>query len=1018
MLRRRVRKARTVMHRKVEDVRVSLRAPLQRIASVAAFGPARSNRTVTENLHEGTKDWRRTKGVRAANDVDQQINAYASATSVNVGDSITFHATVADARPYRVAIHRLGHYDGAGARRLVESPELTGTVQNAPSIDADTGMVSCDWTAGWTLDVPDDWTSGLYLAVFTSASGWRCFTPFVVRDDERRARLCVILPFSTYQADNMWPRKDELGRSLDYGYDVYEGTKVRRLFTHRAMRVSFDRPYDGDGLPAQLALDHSFIRWAEREGYDLTYATSVDLHTGRIDPTKYAGLVFPGHDEYWSGAMRDAAEAAVTAGTSLAFLTANNVHWHVRLEPAPDGRPNRVVTCYKTPADPAPEAPGATTAWRIKSPGPYRTEQALLGVQHLRSTKEVAPLVIRSADHWFWDGTGLSNGDKIDNLVTGEADGHVTAVAKPAFAHHAILAASPFTDRGNNYTQNTSLGEFRDGTIVFAAGVLNWPLALGDDGTADPRIQRATRNLLDRILRRRLMFHQRSEQHRQSTRRLAVAAASPAARARAGASTAPAQARPNPSNPTDAENRLAGAPNWRKAQGVRAANDIAQQINAYASATSVNVGESISFHATVAGAQPYRIAIHRLGHYDGAGARLMTESPELTGSVQPPPSIDPDNGMITCDWTPGWTLEVPQDWVSGTYMAVFTSAAGWRCFTPFVVRQDERRAQLCVVMSFTTYQAYNFWPLDGIRGKNLYYGFEPGQPGRQDHTRRAHQVSFDRPYHRDGIPSRFDFDLDFIQWAEREGYDLVYASSIDLHLGRIDPTKYAGLVFPGHDEYWSGAMRDAAEAAVTAGTSLAFLTANNVYWHVRIGAASDGRPDRVVTCYKGEVGLDPNPDERGATVQFRVARPGPGDAEQRLLGVQYNGIIPAPVPLVVAQADHWFWAGTGVADGDEIEGMVGGEADGVDSRHPTPEGVSQTILSRSPYQLRNGTDLIQNTSVYETPNGAIVFAAGSLDWPAGLNRPERVDQRIQRATANVLNAIVRAKKPKRLSLWR
>ncbi|CAM5665381.1 hypothetical protein SMICM304S_05120 [Streptomyces microflavus] len=42
--------------------------------------------------------------------------------------------------------------------------------------------------------------SGIYLAVFTSADGFRSSTPFVVRDTERRSDLLMVLPFTTYQA--------------------------------------------------------------------------------------------------------------------------------------------------------------------------------------------------------------------------------------------------------------------------------------------------------------------------------------------------------------------------------------------------------------------------------------------------------------------------------------------------------------------------------------------------------------------------------------------------------------------------------------------------------------------------------------------------------------------------------------------------------------------------------------------------------------------------------------------------
>jgi hypothetical protein len=194
-------------------------------------------------------------------------------------------------------------------------------------------------------------------------------------------------------------------------------------------------------------------------------------------------------------------------------------------------------------------------------------------------------------------------------------------------------------------------------------------------------------------------------------------------------------------------------------------------------------------------------------------------------------------------------------------------------------------------------------------------------------------------------------------------------------------------------------MRDHATAAVEQGTSLAFLEGNNVYWHVRIGASADGRPERTVVCYKGED--DPDETAPGITIRWRSGKPGPRLPEQLLLGVQYNGIVARPTPLIVQEPDHWFWFGTNVVKGEAIDDVVGGEADGYDSRIGTPDRT--VMLAESPYDVQGGGRQVQNTCVYETAKGAVVFASGSNDWPAALGIDGRVDRRIQRATANLLD---------------
>ncbi|GAA2355146.1 hypothetical protein Cme02nite_69130 [Catellatospora methionotrophica] len=477
---------------------------------------------------------------------------------------------------------------------------------------------------------------------------------------------------------------------------------------------------------------------------------------------------------------------------------------------------------------------------------------------------------------------------------------------------------------------------------------------------------------------------------------------------RTGGST-PSPAAPSPAgrprtartaNPVPAENRRPVGKRWLRADpAVRAADDIGQQIAAYASATSVDVGESIDFHVHVGGGEPYRAEVFRLGHYGGAGARHVASSPTLHGRPQPRAARTLPTNLVACHWPVAWTLKVPADWVSGVYVAAFTTASNHRSHAVFVVRDDRRSGNLCVVLPFSTYQAYNSWPRDGRLGRDLYTGYRID--GVVNTEERSRKTSFDRPYSGSGLPYLFDTDYDLVQWAERLGYDVTYATSVDLHAGRIDPLRHAGLVFPGHDEYWSSQMRAAAETAVAGGVGLAFLAANNVYWNIDYEAAGD-RPDRVICCYKSTA-EDPGTPTRRATTTWRAL--GPQDAEQRLLGVQYNGVVATAAPLIVQQADHWMWQGTGVRDGTAIRRLVDGEADGRDRGYPLAEGV-QTLLSASPYTTVKGKTAVQNTSVYEAPSGAVVFCAGTFNWPLALNRTGYRDARIQRATANLMDRML------------
>jgi hypothetical protein len=456
------------------------------------------------------------------------------------------------------------------------------------------------------------------------------------------------------------------------------------------------------------------------------------------------------------------------------------------------------------------------------------------------------------------------------------------------------------------------------------------------------------------------------------------------------------------------ENRFPGDAAWAvgPASGTRASSDVEGPIQAYAGTTSVQVGTTVAFHVSMKTTGTYQVAIWRAGHYGGKGARLMASTAGLHGGRGALPAVDPLTFGVTASWPVGVEFEVPAHFMPGLYYATFTSD-GFRHVVPFVVRDDRRNADLCVVLPFTTYQAYNLWPTDKVIGTSLYLGYDAQGDAIGD--AKAASVSFNRPFSGGGLPHLIDGDQFFIGWAEQQGYDMTYATSLDVHGGSFDPSRFKGLVFPGHDEYWSDSMRVSLAEAVRAGVGVAFLGANNVYWRIRFSPAVGRGEQRTLDCYKDRI--DPLRAVGGRTSMWRSYDGTSRHSEQAILGTQFIGIVKDDTPLVVRRADHWLWSGTGVADGDEIPALVGIEADGIDPTSPTVVGGTWTLLSESPFLTRYDTpndpdSAVQQTSVWETPHGGVVFNAGTLRWTRALYKPGRVDQRVRRATQNILSRMI------------
>lgn len=438
---------------------------------------------------EGDGDGGDRAGPRPADDVACQIKGFTPQVTVAPGEPIDFRVTVNPPGDFTVDVYRVGHFAGDGARLLARSPRLAGIQQPGPLMAGRT--VSCHhWWLSWRLKVPRHWRPGAHVAVLTTGDGgFRSHVPFTVRDD-RPADVLLVLPDITWQAYNLFPGNGRDGASLRRTWDA-----AGRLLGEpdAPVTVCFDRPYAGGGLPVHAGHAYDFIRWAERYGYDLAYATARDLHAGRVEPTRYRALVFAGHDAFWSAPMRRAAEGARDGGTSLVFLSARSAYWRVTLSPGASGEPDRVLSCRKR------QGPGRPVLWREH----HVPEQLLLGIQHAGPVAHPAPLVVRNADHWLWDATGAREGDTLPGLVAGDADRYFPRTPLPPWASRVLLAHSPYRDAsGMRRHQETSLYQAPSGAWVFASGTFAWTPALSRPGHTHPVVQRATANLLDRICKR------------------------------------------------------------------------------------------------------------------------------------------------------------------------------------------------------------------------------------------------------------------------------------------------------------------------------------------------------------------------------------------------------------------------------------------------------------------------------------------------------------------------------------
>jgi hypothetical protein len=443
--------------------------------------PGTAQWVVDENNKPGATDWRLPDDQRQGD-----IEGYADKVSIQPGDSVTlFVSTIA--QTFHVEGFRMGWYNGAGARLIFRSGEIEGEHQKPPTVTTGTNMVEADWKPSLQVKTDATWPPGVYLFKLVGNGNQQQYIVVTMRDDTSHATYVIQNSVTTWQAYNLWG-----------GYDLYEGRNGRGSdFDHRARIVSFDRPYKiGDGSGDFLGSEYPLVALAESLGLDITYSTNVDVEERPELLLNHKAFLSLGHDEYWSTAMRDAVEAARDHGVNLAFLGANAVFRHIRLADAPSGKDRRIIDYKSAAEDPitSKDKSEATVDWR--EPPVNRPESTLIG--NLYECNPVkADMVVANASNWLFLGTGLSNGDHLDDVVGSEYDRYLPGWPFPPNVE--LLTHSPLKCRNQSSYSDATYYSAPSGAGVFASGTNLWISKL-DPGCTDcpgPALIRITENLLE-----------------------------------------------------------------------------------------------------------------------------------------------------------------------------------------------------------------------------------------------------------------------------------------------------------------------------------------------------------------------------------------------------------------------------------------------------------------------------------------------------------------------------------------
>lgn len=301
-----------------------------------------------------------------------------------------------------------------------------------------------------------------------------------------------------------------------------------------------------------------------------------------------------------------------------------------------------------------------------------------------------------------------------------------------------------------------------------------------------------------------------------------------------------------------------------------------------------------------------------------------------------------------------WRVHVRlgSNWASGDYVARLTW--GTRTdYAPFVLRSSRLgTAPVLVVEPTNTWHAY-----DVVDGDSWY--LDPS----------VHVIDLTHPFASSrvsgarvpaGLPEQFSrFDLGFLRWYWHSGYRADFVSDDDLE--RISSarqlSRYRLIVFAGHEEYVTSHTFHVMTRYRNAGGNLAFLSANNFFYRVKVS---------------------------GNTMTGRTRWRDLGRPEAALVGAQYAGWDEGKYPnqpyrIVNTAAAPWLFEGTGLHNGSRV-GNYGIEVDEPNTASPPHTHV----LAEIPNELGPGKPA--EMTIY-TRGRSTVFDAGAINFGASAHWP-------------------------------
>jgi hypothetical protein len=228
--------------------------------------------------------------------------------------------------PFTFDVYRLGHYGGAGGRRVATGITGTPTAQPAPAVIANSNnAVTCAaWSVNGQWSIPIDATPGWYSVTLKGGTGSDFGQVlFCVSDKNNKKNVLIVTGDATWHA----------------AYNGYGGNNIYGASTAigsanaRALCSTYDKPVITlNNVPQTHFFNNTYpyVKWSESVGINAGYTTIEQIKNDPSILDARGLIVWTGHNEYIPQQVMDKTKELLDSGTNMVNIAGNDFFWRVK----------------------------------------------------------------------------------------------------------------------------------------------------------------------------------------------------------------------------------------------------------------------------------------------------------------------------------------------------------------------------------------------------------------------------------------------------------------------------------------------------------------------------------------------------------------------------------------------------------------------------------------------------------------------------------------------------------------